>query len=85
MEYQSEKIITINFFEDGNISIEASGYNEQIDPGFKAGHTKNIEELRHKHACINDCYTLIQSIGKLEEITPKETKKDNGQNHVRLL
>ena len=72
MNYPTEKTFTLEFHEDGTVTIEASGYTETLDPQFAAGQAKDLDALRHKHVCLADCHELIRQLGEVESITPKK-------------
>jgi hypothetical protein len=84
MKHETEKIININFYDDGQITIDANGYNEELDSKFKIGYEKNIDVLKYKQACISDCYEIMKIIGDIEEIMPKKSKRDHKKNLVKV-
>lgn len=85
MRYEVEKTITIKFYGDGKVSVEAFGYTESLDAQFAAGCENDIEALKYKQACMGDCYELIRSLGKIEEITPKESTANKEPNRIRVV
>jgi len=79
-----EQIVELKFFNDGSVSVEAFGYDEQIDTSLITGKIPDISALKDRYQCIEDVHDLMKSMGKIEELTLKDSETESERNLLHI-